>query len=142
MSSKIDVSVTMTEGNGPDIEAMVRAVAVVLGEPLEDALEDTGAALFATLVDVIVWKVDGWLLDESAACEVLVAIWGSMTGKAAMGHRHEQSQGPDAASDWGDTVGAAAGDSTVLAGAVEKGIAGMATEVESICFRPAVTTDS
>ncbi|KAL8778634.1 MAG: hypothetical protein Q9194_001891 [Teloschistes cf. exilis] len=150
LENAVDVSVTITEGNGPVIDFKVKAVGVVLGlvitialeEPLGDTLGDTAAALFATLVDAIVWKVDGWLLDESAACEVLAAIWGSTTGKAAMGHRHEQSQGPDATLDLGDTVGAAADDSTVLADVVEMGIAGMAIDVESIWFRPAVTTDS
>ncbi|KAL8692531.1 MAG: hypothetical protein Q9218_002476 [Villophora microphyllina] len=59
--------VTMTEGNFPGIEVNEDPMAVVLGLAViiagEDALEDIATALSTTLVDAIVWNVEGWLCD-------------------------------------------------------------------------------
>lgn len=58
-----------------------------------------------------------------------------------MGHRHEQSQAPDAALEVGTGDGAA-DDAIGTAATLELGFSGVTTEVVSIWFRsPAVTTD-
>ncbi|KAL8932963.1 MAG: hypothetical protein Q9216_006588 [Gyalolechia sp. 2 TL-2023] len=100
-------SVTIMEGNTPGGDVAFAAALAEIGLVDEDAiavlsaetdpLDDDTATLFATLAEAIVWKVDIWTLDAGAKSDVFATIGMVAASKAATGHRHEQSHGPDEA---------------------------------------------
>ncbi|KAL8696485.1 MAG: hypothetical protein Q9224_002767, partial [Gallowayella concinna] len=126
-----------TRKNGDPIADDVASALLAERRPLE---EDT-TTLLARSAEAMVWNVDIWLVDVATTWVVLATIWYATIGNAAMGQRHEQSQGPDGVSEGARTAVDADESGGLAVLLLGLGIVGEIAGVATIGSKaPAVTT--